>query len=56
MKSEMEFREAESNDLQAFESQREEIKNKDSEDYNVLKIQLEANKEDLEQQCQKVNF
>eukprot|EP00210_Caulerpa_lentillifera_P000985 g949.t1 len=35
---------------QEFEAQREEIKNKNSEEYNVLKIQLEGAAEDLEHQ------
>jgi hypothetical protein len=34
--------------VQEFESQREEIKNKSSEDYNVMKITLESNIGELE--------
>lgn len=34
--------------VQEFESQREEIKNKNSEDYNVMKITLESNINELE--------
>lgn len=34
--------------LQDFEAQREEIKNRNSEEYNVLKIQLEGIIEELE--------
>lgn len=43
-----EFGESESDARQDFESQREEIKNKNSEEYNVLKIQLEGTIEELE--------
>lgn len=45
---EAEFNEAEGDDRQDFEASREEIKNKNSEEYNVLKIQLEGNVEELE--------
>lgn len=45
---ENEFSETEGERRQAFEAQREELRNKDSEEYNVLKIQLETNIEDLE--------
>ena len=34
--------------MQEFESQREEIKNKSSEDYNVMKITLESSIGELE--------
>jgi dynein regulatory complex subunit 2 len=34
--------------VQEFETQREEIKNKSSEDYNVMKITLESNINELE--------
>jgi len=37
-----EFNDAENELRQEFESQREEIKNRNSEEYNVLKIQLEG--------------
>ena len=47
---EAEFAEAEGEDRQDFEAQREEIKNKNSEEYKVLKIQLEGTVEGLEQQ------
>ena len=33
---------------QEFEAQREEVKNKNSEDYNVLKISLESSIDELE--------
>lgn len=42
--------ESEADCKQEFEAQREEIKNKNSEEYNVLKIQLEGSVEDLEHQ------
>lgn len=45
---EREFGDAEADLKQEFESQREEIKNKNSEEYNVLKIQLEGIIEELE--------
>lgn len=45
---ENEFLEAENELRQEFESQREEIKNRNSEEYNVLKIQLEGIIEELE--------
>ena len=47
---ENECAEVEGEDRQEFESQREEIKNKNAEEYNVLKIQLEGNIEGLERQ------
>ena len=47
---ENECAEADGEDRQEFESQREEMKNKNSEEYNVLKIQLEGNIEALERQ------
>ena len=37
-----EFGDAETELRQEFEAQREEIKNRNSEEYNVLKIQLEG--------------
>ena len=37
-----EFNDAENELRQEFEAQREEIKNRNSEEYNVLKIQLEG--------------
>jgi hypothetical protein len=37
-----EFNDAENELRQEFEAQREEVKNRNSEDYNVLKIQLEG--------------
>ena len=45
---ESEFAEAEAEAKHDFESQREEIKNKNSEDYNVLKISLESTIDELE--------
>lgn len=45
---EQEFRHAEADARQEFESQREEVKNRNSEEYNVLKIQLEGTIEELE--------
>lgn len=39
---EAEFNDAENELRQEFEAQREEIKNRNSEEYNVLKIQLEG--------------
>eukprot|EP00899_Mesostigma_viride_P021782 jgi/Mesvir1/29605/Mv21460-RA.2 len=45
---ESEFEEAEADARQEFESQREEIKNRNSEEYNVLKISLESTIEELE--------
>lgn len=45
---ETEFADAEGEDRQEFDAQREEIKNKNSEEYNVLKIQLEGNVEEFE--------
>jgi hypothetical protein len=40
--------------MQDFEAQREEIKNRNSEDYNVLKIQLEGIIEELERHFEQV--
>ncbi len=40
--------------VQDFEAQREEIKNRNSEDYNVLKIQLEGIIEELERHFEQV--
>ena len=45
---ESEFNESELEAKQEFTSQREEIKNRNSTDYNMLKIQLESQIEDLE--------
>lgn len=45
---EHEFQEAENEARHEFESVREEIKNRNSEEYNVLKIQLEGTIEELE--------
>ena len=45
---ESEFAEVEAEAKHDFESQREEIKNKNSEDYNVLKISLESTIDELE--------
>ena len=45
---ESEFGEKEADARQDFESQREEIKNRNSEEYNVLKISLESTIEELE--------
>ena len=45
---EAEFNEQESDARQEFESQREEIKNKNSEEYNVLRFTLEGLIEELE--------
>lgn len=45
---EQEFMHAEGEARQEFESQREEVKNRNSEEYNVLKIQLEGTIEELE--------
>ena len=45
---EAEFAEKEGEARQDFESQREEIKNRNSEEYNVLKISLESTIEELE--------
>ena len=45
---EAEFNEAELDARQEFESQREEIKNKNSEEYNVLRFTLEGLIEELE--------
>ena len=45
---EEEFERAKQEAQQEFESQREEIKNRNSEEYNVLKISLESTIEDLE--------
>ncbi|KAK9816665.1 hypothetical protein WJX72_003464 [[Myrmecia] bisecta] len=45
---EKEFEEAEGEARQEFESAREEIKNRNSEEYNVLKISLEGQIEELE--------
>lgn len=45
---EAEFSEKEAEARQDFESQREEIKNRNSEEYNVLKISLESTIEELE--------
>ena len=45
---EEEFAEKEADARQDFESQREEIKNRNSEEYNVLKISLESTIEELE--------
>merc|ERR550514_486645 len=45
---EAEFNEAESDARQEFESNREEIKNKNSEEYNVLRFTLEGLIEELE--------
>lgn len=42
------FAEADAEARQEFESAREEIKNRDSEEYNILKIQLEGIIEELE--------
>uniref|UniRef100_A0A061R1K0 Dynein regulatory complex subunit 2 n=1 Tax=Tetraselmis sp. GSL018 TaxID=582737 RepID=A0A061R1K0_9CHLO len=47
-KMEQEFQEAENEARHEFESVREEIKNRNSEEYNVLKIQLESTIEELE--------
>jgi len=46
MEKEFDFNEADAR--QEFESHREEIKNRNSEEYNVLKISLESTIEDLE--------
>lgn len=43
-----EFADAEAELRQEYEAQREEIKNRNSEEYNVLKIQLEGIIEELE--------
>lgn len=45
---EAEFAEADSEARQEFEAAREEIRNKSSEEYNVLKISLEGQIEELE--------
>merc|ERR1719335_1701203 len=45
---EAEFNEAEGEARQEFESNREEIKNKNSEEYNVLRFTLEGLIEELE--------
>lgn len=45
---EQEFQSAEDAARHEFESVREEIKNRNSEEYNVLKIQLESTIEELE--------
>ena len=45
---EAEFNEQEQEARQEFESQREEIKNKNSEEYNVLRFTLEGLIEELE--------
>merc|ERR1712025_1175667 len=45
---ESEFAEVEAEAKHDIESQREEIKNKNSEDYNVLKISLESTIDELE--------
>jgi len=45
---EQEFTEAENEARQEYEAQREEIKNRNSEEYNVLKISLEGTITDLE--------
>merc|ERR1719478_274182 len=45
---EAEFNEAEGDARQEFESNREEIKNKNSEEYNVLRFTLEGLIEELE--------
>ena len=45
---EVEFQEAENDARQEFETAREEIKNRNSEDYNILKISLEGQIEELE--------
>lgn len=46
--AEGEFNEAESEARHEFEAAREEIKNRNSEEYNVLKISLEGQIEELE--------
>jgi hypothetical protein len=50
----VEFGEADNDAKQEFESAREELKNRDSEDYNVLKIQLEGIIEELERHFEQV--
>lgn len=52
---EAEFAEADAEANQEFESQREEIKNRNQEDYNVLKISLESQIDDLEQHFEKAH-
>ncbi|KAH8958678.1 hypothetical protein BDL97_06G038200 [Sphagnum fallax] len=50
-----EFDEAISEKRQEFETTREELKNKNTEDYNVLRISLEANIEELERRIEKTH-
>lgn len=52
---EAEFAEADAEANQDFESQREELKNRNQEDYNVLKISLESQIDDLEQHFEKAH-
>jgi hypothetical protein len=52
----VEFGEADNDAKQEFESAREELKNRDSEDYNVLKIQLEGIIEELERHFEQVGW
>ncbi len=47
---------ATTNRPQEYEAQREEIKNRNSEEYNVLKIQLEGIIEELEKSFELVGW
>lgn len=49
-----EFADAEADARQEYESVREEVKNRNSEEYNVLKIQLEGIIEELERHFEQV--
>lgn len=50
----VEFTDADADARQEFESAREEVRNRNSEEYNVLKIQLEGIIEELERHFEQV--